>query len=158
MNGLPVWLASVTLRDIKGAIRPTGSFSPEDMVCVSSLLDLALQGLGDASMERQFRMNATVCRHRVLTRAEADRLPEEWWTEPAVAIAGGPVELLWEKGIKPCVSTRPCADPIWLPILGSDLTVPIDCGECASCVARKACYGRPMRRPDGAGMAEGVKG
>ena len=94
-------------------------------------------------------MCATMCRHRALTREEALSLPADWWTEPAVDLAGGPVEVLWEHGTKHTLSTQPCYTPEWVPIDDSGtLKFPADCGECPTCQARKAIVSRPMKRPD----------
>lgn len=144
-----MWLASVTLRDRRNSIRPTETFDDEDRARATAALDLALQGLGDPSRERQFRMCSTTCRHRAVRPDEADALPEDWWTAVATDIAGGPVELLWEKGIPHSVGSEPCLDPTFMALSREDprLKFPLDCGECPPCRARAACHSRPMRRP-----------
>lgn len=149
MQGWPVWLASVTLRDEQNRIRPTETWNDEDRERASASLELALTGLGDESRQRQFRMCSTMCRHRAVTPAEADHLPESWWSEAARDIAGGPVELLWERGLPPSPGSRPCEHPSWMAIDRRDprLKFPIDCGECEPCRVRAACHSRPMLRP-----------
>jgi len=146
MEGRPVWLASVSLR--KGnEIIPTGEWSEDQRDEADNVLDILLKGVGDKRFERCFRMCVTMCRHRALSREETRQLPEEWFTLPAVDLAGGPVEVLWEQGIKPCLSTQPCESPTKAP-LGSNTWIPIDCGSCPTCVARKEARGRPMARVD----------
>jgi hypothetical protein len=150
MEGWPVWLASVTLWDREEEIRPTETWTAADRERVDELFDeVILRGIGDPSRQRQFRMCATMCRHRALTSEEARTLPESWFTKAAQDIAGGPVELLWEQGTAPTLSTRPCANPSWgrLSPNNPGLKIPIDCEACPSCLARKSAVGRPIRRP-----------
>ncbi len=149
MEGWPVWLASVTLRDRAWKIRPTETWTAKDHEHATAVLDMALGDVGDDSKQRQFRMCSTLCRHRALTDAEASKLPSWWFTEIAKDIAGGPVELEWEKGLAPSLSTRPCEHPSWVQIDPNDarLKFPMDCGECEPCKARAMCANRPMRKP-----------
>lgn len=146
MNGWPVWLASVTLRDRHDEIIPTETWSRSMLERANIILDGVLLGAGDPQRERSFRMCATLCRHRAVRDDEALRLPESWWTEAARDLAGGPVEVMWERGIPPTLSTQPCANPSWMPITPK-LKAPLDCGDCESCRARAACVGRVIRRP-----------
>lgn len=139
----------MTLRTPEGKIRPTETWGPADFARGEEILQLVLSGLGDERQQREFRMCSTLCRHRAVTSAEALRLPASWWTDVAQDLAGGPVELLWERGIPPSLSTQPCEKPHWhyLDPFDPRLKFPLDCGRCASCQARSACHSRPMRFP-----------
>lgn len=155
MDGWPVWLASTSLRDRHGRIVGTEKWSAEQMTVAQAGLDTLLDGIGNRESERSFRMCITLCRHRALTSAEADRLPESWWTEPARDLAGGPVEVLWSRGITETLSTQPCANPIRRP-MSPGLYFPEDCGKCESCVARATCRAKIPARPTPTGQAGAV--
>jgi hypothetical protein len=146
MDGWPVWLASLSIRDRNGNVAPTEKWSAERMDAAQASIDTLLSGLGDQEHERSFRMCVTLCRHRALTANEADELPNDWWTTPAEDLAGGPVEVLWSRGIPSRPSTEPCANPTKVP-LAPGLFFPEDCGVCPSCAARKACRSRLPVRP-----------
>ena len=95
-------------------------------------------------------MNITLCLHRQASAEEVAALPEAWHKAPS-GMAGGPVEILWERGVKATASALPCHDPgRAAPIPGrSDLWVPIDCGVCPPCLARLQIEKRDERyRPD----------
>jgi hypothetical protein len=104
----------------------------------------ALGGIGDERRERFFRMCVTACLHRGLTDAELAGLPASWHQAPAIDIAGGPVEVLWSKGIPDVLSARPCDHPTRKPFdprrRATELWIPLDCGACPSCVARKGNF------------------
>lgn len=136
MSGWPVWLASASLRNRQGRTVTTGRWTPEQFATMEAGLDTLLAGVGDPEREREFRMNVTLCRHRALTQAEHDALPPEWHAQPAVDIAGGPVETLWSHGVPDTVATRPCENPVRVPL--GDTWFPGDCGECDPCRARAA--------------------
>lgn len=140
MDGWPVWLASASLRNRLGRIVPTGTWDADRRAYVSATLDVLLGGLGDPEREREFRMNVTLCRHRALTPAEHDALPTEWHDNPAMDIAGGPVEVLWYRGVPEASSTQPCRRPTKVPTPSGDprLWLPGDCGECPPCRARES--------------------
>lgn len=100
------------------------------------LLRLVLNGLGDTRWERLFRMNFTLNQQRGLSDQEIARLPEWWKRLPAIHIAGGPVQVYWERGVPPgLLSASPCENPgkRWLE---PKIWFPIDCGKCPSCLAR----------------------
>lgn len=75
MAGRPVWLASVTLRDALGGIRPTPTWLLSDYARAERVLGEVLRGVGDQTREVVFRMNLTLCRHRGLTEEEEAGLP-----------------------------------------------------------------------------------
>ena len=134
MSGWPVWLSSLSIRRL-GKPHLTKGWSPLTLKRAQAQLDFLLEGLGDPERERSFRMNLTLCRHRALTQEEHDALPESWQENPAFDIAGGPVEILWERGIPNLPSCRPCAAP-GRDYIAEGIWIPKDCGECESCVAR----------------------
>jgi hypothetical protein len=100
----------------------------------------ALKGVGDPKRERLFRMNVTLCLHRVTTDAEAEYLRVLTFGE-ADGLAGGPVEVIWSRGLALSDSCRPCEHPgRMLPDpRRPDLWIPTDCAECGPCRARAAC-------------------
>ena len=146
MDGWPVWLASLSIRDRHGQIVPTGRWEGFTMPRAQASIDTLLDGVGDPAHERSFRMCVTLCRHRALTTEEADHLPEDWWTTPARDLAGGPVEVLWSVGVPETPSTQPCANPTKVP-MGPGLYFPDDCGACETCAARATCRSRLPVRP-----------
>jgi hypothetical protein len=105
-----------------------------------SVLDMVLDGVGDESRQREFRMATTLCRHRALTPAEKAGLPEWWQEAPALDVAGGPLEVLWHRGIPETLSTQPCRNPRKRPLPDGTLTDELflvgECGECETCVDR----------------------
>lgn len=136
MNGRPVWLASVSLRDrVLKRIVQTGLWTVERVKTANVLIDRLLEGVGDPGIERAFRMNVTRCRHRRLRPDEEERLPAYWHETPPMDLAGGPVESLWARGYEPRPSIMPCHNPhrILFDVLRQDLWVPTDCGECEPC-------------------------
>ena len=134
-----MWLASVSRRSpITDRFLPTPRWSADQLAEGETLLDQLLAGCGDPGGQRSFRMNLTLCRHRLLTTAEVRRTGGG---ACAHGIAGGPVAVLWETH-PGAASTRPCANPVRRPFPGEpvdpDLWLPIDCGRCPSCRARAA--------------------
>lgn len=146
MDGWPVWLASLSIRDRFGSIVPTAKWDVFRMGAAQNSIDALLDGVGDRSRQRSFRMCITLCRHRALTPEEADQLPDEWWTTPAKDLAGGPLEILWSVGVPETLSTQPCARPTKVR-LGPSLYFPDDCGTCETCVARATCRAKLPVRP-----------
>jgi len=141
MNGRPVWLASVSRRDVNGAIIGTANWSKRERKRLTEYLRTDVLGvLGDANVERVFRMNITLCIHRLCTPQEAAWAKSCWTGKEIRDLAGAPIEVLEEKGCLSAPSTRPCLNPGHVIIIPTrpDLWVPRDCGSCASCKARAA--------------------
>jgi hypothetical protein len=142
MDGLPVWLVSVSRRSpLTSRIRTVPTWSEEERQQTIALMRDVLAEAGDRGKERIFRMQVTMCLHRALSDAEIAGLPAWFHAAEAIDIAGGPVEILWENAVgKP--STRPCERPrkrLLDPGTGQlDLWIPLDCGLCAPCQARAA--------------------
>src|ERR1041384_4822949 len=110
MNGEPVWLASISRQSAYTRERlPTTRWTPAQMAESERILDQVLDGLGDATAQRGFRMQITLCRHRLVSEDEKRRLPQSFWDAPAVGLAGAPVEVLWET-VEGGPSTKPCAN------------------------------------------------
>lgn len=138
MNGRPVWLVSGSLRDFFGRLIPSARWTPADTAILEATLLTALDGVGDRTRERFFRMPVTACIHRQLTADEEAGLRAEWHHAPAVHLAGGPLEILRET-VPGAASTKPCRDPGRKAVPGQrdpDLFLLQDCGTCESCAAR----------------------
>lgn len=136
-----MWLASVTIRQKNGDIIATGDWSEEQRTYATRILrGRVLEGVGDQNRERCFRMNVSFCIHRGVLRRELRMVPQWWHASQAVDIAGAPVEVLWSKGVPDVPSAQPCARPRREIVDPGrpDLWVPLDCGSCASCLARAA--------------------
>lgn len=110
-----------------------------------TLRTTVLGGLGDRTRERFFRMNITACLHRGLTPRDLRRLPDWWHQAASVNLAGGPIEVIWSRGLPDTPSAQPCANPRKQMISSTrpDLWIPQDCGACPSCVARRAYEQEP---------------
>ena len=137
-DGAPVWLCSVSHYDPRrGRIIGTGEWSGGDFALATRLALSALRGVGDPARERAFRMNITFCVHRLVSDAEREELPASWG-EASGGLAGGPVEVLWSRGIPHRPAAMPCADPLHevLDARRPDLWLPLDCGRCEPCRAR----------------------
>lgn len=141
-----MWLASVSCREVDGRIVPTEEWLARPALKNRGLriLKAILGPVGDKSRERVFRMNLTLCVHRVAGLYEISHLPSWWHTTPACGIAGPPVEVLHETepsrsgSCYPCVNPRKILpDPSWDP----RLWIPEGCGECFSCLARAEVRG-----------------
>lgn len=152
MDGRPVWLASVSLRDKKGSPILTPKWSEGTMRRAQDALHAVVAGIGDPERERCFRMQVTVCLHRALSDSEIARLPDSWHRAPPVDLAGGPVEILWSKGIRDIPSCKPCVAPTKTPISAltgvrnddPDAWFPNDCGTCEPCHARTTIHDAAM--------------
>lgn len=140
MDGQPVWLASVSTRSADDKIVTTGDLNRRQMRNALRAAREVLYGVGDPDVERAFRMNVTVCIHRALTAQEKRQIPPEWLTATGVDLAGGCIEILYEKGCTTKPSCAPCLDPGRQIIDPAQpkLWVPIDCGLCEPCRARLA--------------------
>lgn len=135
MAGQPVWLASLSRWNGPEAPLLTADWSRTQIVQGAQLIDRILDGVGDRTRERLFRMNLTLCKHRACTDAEVAGLPPSWQDTKATHLAGGPIEVLWETE-EGAPSTRPCEQPVRIPL--GRTWLPDDCGECATCLARTA--------------------
>src|SRR5262245_57176181 len=140
MDGTPVWLASLSRRSpITDRFRATTKWTAGERAAGEGILREWLAGLGDPARERLFRMQVTLCLHRAIGPREGEAMPAWFWAAPAVGLAGGPVEILWEN-TPGGPSTQPCAHPTRHPFPGErwdpDLWIPEDCGACPSCLAR----------------------
>ncbi len=134
-----MWLASVSLRDRRGDIIGTAKWSPRQWKHAEWLLkNVALKNAGDESRERMFRMCITACLHRGIRDDELDQIPQWWFDAEAIDIAGGPIEILYAKGVPDIESAKPCHHPRkqLIDLRRTDLYFPRDCGECPPCVAR----------------------
>lgn len=137
MEGRPVWLASISRRTPAGRIIGVDDWAPPVRDRARRALEEMLSGIGDESAQRLYRMNVTMCMHRRVTDEEEAALPLSFCDLPALDIAGGPVEILWEN-VSQRPSTRPCESPRHDVVLPGrpDLWFPGDCGECEPCGAR----------------------
>lgn len=137
MDGQPVWLASIS------RFRPNGnrSYVPEWSASqrrdAERQLRQLLNGVGDVTKERLFRMNVTLCLHRAATDAEVAAQPSWFLTAPGCGLAGGPVEVISET-VAGSLSTKPCESPSKQVV---DQRSPhgwlaVGCGQCAPCRAR----------------------
>jgi len=111
------------------------------------MLTKALAGVGNNTKERMFRMNITLCLHRAARPEEIEELPETWKCAPT-GMAGGPVALIWSKGIEVVDSCKPCLAPGHQVLYQGrpDLWIPTDCGKCPPCLARAKIANRPNDR------------
>jgi hypothetical protein len=117
----------------------TGDWTAEMRRRAEQALDNALVRAGDPKRERLFRMNITLCLHRALSAEEKLLLPDGFDEQPG-GLAGGPIELLRVTGLPPRPAGLPCEKPTHeiLDPDRPDLWLPIDCGECEPCRARRA--------------------
>ncbi len=136
MDGQPVWLCSVS-RSRYHQTLATKKWTKGEFATAEQIAHDALEGVGHVYCERAFRMNITFCIHRALSATEMDRLPSTWQCLPG-GLAGGPVEVLWSRGIAHREAAMPCHRPGHLIIREKrpDLWVPEDCGKCPPCVER----------------------
>jgi hypothetical protein len=135
-----VWLASVSLRDSRDNIIGTSKWTPRHWQHARKLLsDVVLNGCGDLERERMFRMCITLCLHRGLRPDELASIPDWWHQARATDLAGGPLEIIYSKGISDIESAKPCHNPRQqlIDMRRLDLWLPLDCGQCPPCVARQ---------------------
>lgn len=135
MDGEPVWLASLSRWNRDGSLA-TSRWGPAQIDSGTNALRKMLGECGDPSKERVFRMQLTLCIHRAANAAEKAALPEWFWSDPGIGIAGGPIEVLWES-VPGKPSTRPCenAGRTWID-REREIWLPVDCGKCEPCHAR----------------------
>jgi len=112
-------------------------WSPSQRRDAERLLRRLLDGVGDTTRERLFRMNVTLCLHRAATDAEVTAQPPWFLQAPGYGLAGGPVEVLSET-VPGSPSTRPCIAPSRhvLEAGNPHAWIPVDCGQCEPCHAR----------------------
>ena len=139
MNGWPVWLASASLWDPRTR-EPihTGDWTTKQRARMTNVLRELLGPVGDPSRERCFRMCLTLCLHRAVSDEEAAKAACDWRGKPPRDLAGGPVEVLWHRGVPSVPSCQPCRNPIKTPLdpRRPDLYFPDDCGRCDTCLER----------------------
>lgn len=138
MGGQPVWLASMSLARNGYTVAASDMLDHERQLAHAVLFEL-LDGVGDTTRQRLFRMTLTLCLHRAATDREVAKLPAYFDAAQPIDLAGGPVEILWQtEADRP--STRPCEQPghrvLWPN--RPDLWFPTDCGACEPCRARAA--------------------
>lgn len=132
MDGWPVWLASVSRWRVNGKPKLTHEWRRMETADGVEQLQRLLRGVGDPTRWRLFRMNLTLCMHRAVNQAEAAQLPPAQLCH----LAGGPVEVLAEAA-PGALSTQPCRTPRWSRLSGQ-VKLPVDCGECDTCLARRS--------------------
>ncbi len=139
MDGQPVWLCSVS-RARRGRTLATKKWTKGEFTFAEGIAHGILDGVGNPECERAFRMNITFCIHRAVSLNEMERLPR--WEELPGGLAGGPVEVLWSRGIPHREAAMPCHRPGHMVIdkTRPDLWIPEDCGECPPCVARELIH------------------
>lgn len=133
-----MWLASVSVRRRSDEIVSTDRWATRDCGtkrAAEKLLDDVLHGVGNPDKERQFRMSATLCRHRALTTAEFECLPKWWHDAPSLDTAGPPIEVMWTRGIPEILSTLPCRNP-GKSMVDKEIYIVVPCNQCDTCVAR----------------------
>jgi len=140
MRGTPVWLASLSRQStvIRGKPLSTSLWSQRTRDESAVLLRRLLGPAGNPNRERIFRMQITMCLHRAITAEEYQQTPDWFKTAQTTDLAGGPVEILYESE-EGSLSTRPCLKPDKQPLDPRDplLWLPLDCGQCETCQARK---------------------
>lgn len=147
-----MWLASVSLRDKRGDIIGTAKWTPRQWrYAEDTLKNYALRGAGDENRERMFRMCITLCLHRGIRDDELDQIEDWWFDAAAVDLAGGPLEIIYAKGVPDIESAKPCHHPRkqLIDLSRLDLYLPRDCGVCPPCIARtnaQTCR-IPLARP-----------
>ena len=137
-----MWLASTSLWTRFGKIIPTELWPPREVARAERSLREVLSGVGDENYERYFRMCITACFHRVLSTEELVTLPIPACDLKPKDLAGGPLEVFWERGVADVPSTKPCVNPRKEYLTDgrgvAPLYLPMDCGQCAPCRARAA--------------------
>ena len=139
MDGQPVWLCSISRLKPNGRTLYLPDWHPSVLRDAERLLRYTLEGVGDVTRERLFRMNVTLCLHRAATDDEVAAQGPEFLTAPGFGMAGGPVAILSET-VPGSASTKPCEAPSRRKIKydSPHAWLPIDCGKCDPCLARKA--------------------
>lgn len=141
-----MWLASISRRRPNGRLVYVPDWSASQRRDAERLLRSMVDGVGDATRERLFRMNITLCLHRAVTDAEVAAQPAWFLDARGCGLAGGPVEVLSET-VPGALSTKPCAAPHRERFDSSSPHgwIPIGCGLCDSCRARQESAQKWMR-------------
>ena len=115
-------------------------WSPREVAFAQRLAERVLDGLGDPSIARAFRMCVTLCFHRALRSDERAAMPAWFRACRPVHIAGPPLRLLWSKGVPEELETlRPCRAPLRRGLPGHPGAYLFDCCEdCVACLANEA--------------------
>jgi hypothetical protein len=139
MDGQPVWLASISRRRANGRQVYVPEWSASQRRDAERRLYDLVAGIGDPGRDRMFRMNITLCLHRAATDGEVAAAPPWFLTARGRGLAGPPVEIISET-VQGALSTRPCANPTrqQLGDKSPHAWMPIQCGQCPSCLARLA--------------------
>ena len=135
-----MWLASLSISDKHGRLLPNSRWTTRQMRLAQRVLgDWVLKGVGDAERERCFSMCITLCLHRGVRPDELALIGRDWHEAEPVDLAGGPLEILYARGVPDVESAKPCHRPgkRLIDLRRIDLWFPVDCGECPPCVARQ---------------------
>lgn len=137
-DGGPVWLASASFRDSRGTVA-TGDWTEDMRRRAKRALENVLAGAGHPGHQRLFRMNVTMCLHRAASAAEVAKLKPSFW-QGGGSLAGGPVEILEERGMPGRPRELPCENPgrYVTDFRRPDLWLPVDCERCPPCLDRLA--------------------
>ena len=146
MQGRPVWLASISKRDLRRDVIIPNTRWPEwyKKKAIEALWQV-LGGVGDRERGwRMFRMNITYCLHLAVSDEELEILGPQWAAIPGMALAGGPIQILDSGNCQTNPSTLPCDNPRksmlptqdGKPQMDPDMWFPEDCGICESCLDR----------------------
>lgn len=140
MDGQPVWLASVSRFRPNGRRFYVPEWSGTQLREAERQLRMLVNGVGDVSKERLFRMNITLCLHRAATDAEVAAQPAWFMTAAGCGLAGGPVQVLFET-VAGSTSTKPCEAPGKQVVDRHSMHgwIPVGCGQCEPCRARTSC-------------------
>lgn len=146
MQGRPVWLASVSKRNMKlNQLIPNTRWLSWMKKNAKRALWQTLRGVGNPEIGwRMFRMNITYCLHVAVSDAELEVLGPQWMDKPGGALAGGPIEILDFGNCPTNPSVMPCENPTREPLpkapgqvhSDQDMWFPIDCGKCDPCLDR----------------------
>lgn len=139
-----MWLASLSRTRLtypRGRVWPASEWAdiPQQRAVGLGILRNALDGAGDDRWERAFRMCLTLCLHRGLSDDEMSLLPEDWMAARGRALAGGPLNVYYSRGVPDgLLSADPCHTPgrEQLPGMPAGVFLPVDCGDCPPCLQR----------------------
>lgn len=149
-----MWLASASWHGAGGTI-VTGNWSDEQFRRARQALENALTGAGNPAHQRLFRMNVTLCLHRACSEREIERLPSDFYAAGG-GLAGGPLEILEERGMPDLPRGKPCENPgrYIMDARRPDLWLPEDCQKCPPCLDRASIRTATEREPGAAARLE----